>query len=1065
MRKKNKEFLFKVSKYLPMLIILIAVTIMVGSTFAYFTDKKDAESDLTFSKVELGSETTTGINGELRDVIPGSKLIDGPVSFSKSIDSEAIYVRAKISFSLPREYLADDKMQEIVNELRSAADFNIDTTEQNGAVWSGRQGNYYYLMEAVDEGTPTKLMRVDTIDTYVLSDEIVIPRDLEQLEGNYQYMKGINFHLAFEAIQADNVSDELDDTKEVFDNLFPINDSEAGYSTLVFNYDGKIEYVTTQLGDVVKAPVVSKAGHTFDGWFTRDGSESGDWGEMVTLPLVVNDSIELFAKFTLTPSTGLEFTEIKLNNEIIGYSVSEGECLDKYIVIPETYNDVPVISVGSFYNENITGVYLPDTITSIKMDAFLWASNLSSINLPESLITIGQRAFCNCFKLTSITLPSSLQQIQANAFANCFKLIEMVNKSSIDIQVGDDIAVNALNVIRDETESKIKIQGDYKFYDDGIGNVYLIEYIGNDTKIVLPDSYNGDEYTIYKYALYGSNLVSVIFPEFITELPDSVLASNYKLSTVKLPENLQIIGDLVFNKCYSLYSFTIPSNISYINFSAFSNCYKLAEVINLSNLEIDRANTPNLSLYTLQVVTRIEDSKIVKIDDFIFYENHNNKNYLLGSLSENINLELPSNYNGQTYEIYKYAFYKYDIYENIVIPEPITTIGQFAFYDCYNLNLTIPKTINSIQDNAFYNIKNLKFNGNIAEWRLQTTGGIFNSDGTGADNNSTIFIEANDGVIEYKQDGETGCLIEGTMITLANGDKKAIEDITFDDLLLIWNYDLGCFDYAYPIWIEKAAMTTSYTEVTLANGSVIGAVDEHGIFNADLNKFVNMCEISDEFYVGCNVVVYGEDDNGNMILTQSMVTKIETVYEKVNYYQVSTTNYYNVFANDILTVEGNVYLSNRYGFNNNVKWDSELRRYAIENGYPYEEFSDIIDYYLFIGLAVNEGKFLVDLGYLTEEEFRFFVINEVANMDDLISPNIVIKDGVQCRVWSVTTSTAGNISNPVKVVESEMFVLPDAQMMDGKTFIGWRSSADGKIYNSGDSVVIWFGTHFTAIYE
>ena len=42
-------------------------------------------SDLTFSKVELSSETTVGIDGKLRDVIPGTKLVDGAVSFSKSI--------------------------------------------------------------------------------------------------------------------------------------------------------------------------------------------------------------------------------------------------------------------------------------------------------------------------------------------------------------------------------------------------------------------------------------------------------------------------------------------------------------------------------------------------------------------------------------------------------------------------------------------------------------------------------------------------------------------------------------------------------------------------------------------------------------------------------------------------------------------------------------------------------------------------------------------------------------------------------------------------------------------
>jgi len=33
------------------------------------------------------------------------------------------------------------------------------------------------------------------------------------------------------------------------------------------------------------------------------------------------------------------------------------------------------------------------------------------------------------------------------------------------------------------------------------------------------------------------------------------------------------------------------------------------------------------------------------------------------------------------------------------------------------------------------------------------------------------------------------------------------------------------------------------------------------------------------------------------------------------------------------------------------------------------------------------------------------------------------------------------------------------------TNVGYRSSADGQIYGEGESVVIWYGTHFTAIFE
>ena len=224
LRRGKYGKLSRISMYLPICIIILSIAFIVGSTLAYFTNKVSKESTLTFGKVELGAETNVGFNGTIYDVVPGTPLINGKLQFSKSIDSEAIYVRAKLSFSLVDEYKEDVTMQEFIDVIRSSTEFDVVSTAQHGAVWSAKQGNYFYLLDASDN---TKLMRVDTIDTFVLSNEIVVPRDLDQLDENYQYMKSINFHIAFEAIQADNVSNILTDTKETFNALFPESSDES----------------------------------------------------------------------------------------------------------------------------------------------------------------------------------------------------------------------------------------------------------------------------------------------------------------------------------------------------------------------------------------------------------------------------------------------------------------------------------------------------------------------------------------------------------------------------------------------------------------------------------------------------------------------------------------------------------------------------------------------------------------------------------------------------------------------------------------------------------------------
>ena len=50
---KQNSIVSKFARYLPVFVILLAVTIIVGSTFAYFTDRIDEESVITFSKVVL----------------------------------------------------------------------------------------------------------------------------------------------------------------------------------------------------------------------------------------------------------------------------------------------------------------------------------------------------------------------------------------------------------------------------------------------------------------------------------------------------------------------------------------------------------------------------------------------------------------------------------------------------------------------------------------------------------------------------------------------------------------------------------------------------------------------------------------------------------------------------------------------------------------------------------------------------------------------------------------------------------------------------------------------------
>lgn len=172
----------------------------------------------------------------------------------------------------------------------------------------------------------------------------------------------------------------------------------------------------------------------------------------------------------------------------------------------------------------------------------------------------------------------------------------------------------------------------------------------------------------------------------------------------------------------------------------------------------------------------------------------------------------------------------------------------------------------------------------------------------------------NDYTVKVTGDGTVSanymCMIEGTQITLADGTTKAIENITYDDELLVWNFYDGKFDKAKPTWIKVAEVAQRYNLVKFSNGSEVGFVGAggekgyHRIFNKEAGAFT---------YTGN----FKETPNGTTTFAQDgtfpTVVSQEVVEKEVKFYNVITDKHYNLFANGILT---SCKLSNKYHIEN-----------------------------------------------------------------------------------------------------------------------------------------------------
>ena len=222
------------------------------------------------------------------------------------------------------------------------------------------------------------------------------------------------------------------------------------------------------------------------------------------------------------------------------------------------------------------------------------------------------------------------------------------------------------------------------------------------------------------------------------------------------------------------------------------------------------------------------------------------------------------------------------------------------------------------------------------------------------------------------------CLIEGTMVALADGTSVPIEEVTYDTLLKVWNYETGSVGAEYPAWIEKRGTTISYQLTKFSDGTELKTSGWHGVFDVDRNAFVSIDD--PEFVVGTRIYKVNENDE----LEAITVTSIERVQEEVHYYHVVSSQYYNIIANNIITTDGAVYLSNLYGFDENIKWPAIREEVMSDpnNLYTYEDFEDIgMPRKMFDDLRVREGKYLATRYGITLEAFKDYLVSNQLNTD------------------------------------------------------------------------------------
>ena len=398
----------------------------------------------------------------------------------------------------------------------------------------------------------------------------------------------------------------------------------------------------------------------------------------------------------------------------------------------------------------IEEIVIPDTITSIGEYAFRNCKKLTSISIPEGVTSIGNNAFLDCSGLTAISLPDTVTTIGNYAFQNCSGLTELglpAELESLGARFIQGTSIEEITVPKSLREITY-YHGNLDGYA-GINPLNAYDVVRNGPfsgctvlkKVVLEE---GTPYICESmFATTGDTKIeTIIIPDSVKTIGKAAFAKCNSLKSLELPEGITSIGEAAFWYCTGLKSINIPSSVSYIGNMSFEGCSGLSDVDFAQNeaddasLKIDfRAFRNCTSLKTINLphhvtflgylcfmntpISSIVVPRSVKEVSGFYYESgfwdeyipeHTGDNRKKGPFSRCPKLKTVIIEDGMT-NIPKFMFSSYDFdcfIENIIIPDSVTSIGEYAFDQCnYLKNIEISDNVTSIGKNAFRGCESL----------------------------------------------------------------------------------------------------------------------------------------------------------------------------------------------------------------------------------------------------------------------------------------------------------------------------------------------------------------------
>jgi uncharacterized repeat protein (TIGR02543 family) len=475
-------------------------------------------------------------------------------------------------------------------------------------------------------------------------------------------------------------------------------------------------------------------GMAFLGWYTDEMLNT-----LYRFDQPLTQDITLYAKWSPYVS-GFGGITFSLNSQQTGYTVVSVNPDAIAVKIDNFYQNKPVLSIGSGAfadNHRLQIVVLPNTLISIGANAFSGCVNLRKADIPETVTTIGDNAFSGCTALKTVTfpenaqlrsigayafsgasaltgllLPQTLTTIGAGAFYNCALLYDLEVPRSVS-SIGANAFENCvgLKYAKFERTSPCALGASAFSGLSGSFRIYVPDVLAYTTGVsaawqslaskICPSSQIASDW-YYEILKTGAHAGKLRLLHYLGS--DTVLTVPESLNIAGVVRQVYSFGDNLFDGKVTVFKMNSDMPLSSATFGSAAGLVRLEMSI------IDSNGQQRELLNSNMTIIRTAYETIGTLSEFSVSAIRSLKS-LFGNVMPPANLKkviiLPD-----LSTLPAEMFYNCHSIQEVFIPATITSIGDRAFYSCFDLrqvSFEPGSTLAHIGSGAFENCVGLEY--------------------------------------------------------------------------------------------------------------------------------------------------------------------------------------------------------------------------------------------------------------------------------------------------------------------------------------------------------------------